>query len=67
MINPEVTFQASVDVIDRLLEEEIITEREAKLMISALDRETLAFKLPLRDEIRARIFTKMLITLKYMK
>ncbi|HEY4600405.1 MAG TPA: CtsR family transcriptional regulator [Cerasibacillus sp.] len=67
MINPKVSFQAAVDVVERLLEEEMITRREAKIMISALDRETLAFKLPLRDEVRARIFTQMLNTLKYMK
>ncbi|WP_163971915.1 CtsR family transcriptional regulator [Oceanobacillus halotolerans] len=67
MINPKVTQHASVDVLDRLLEEKIITEREAKLMLSALDRSTLAFQLPLRDEVRARILTSMLTTLKYLK
>jgi transcriptional regulator CtsR len=66
MINPEVTQQASIDVLERLLEEEIITEREAKIMLSAIDRTTLAFQLPLRDEIRARILTAMLSTLKYL-
>lgn len=67
MINPKVSFQSAVDVVERLLDEDIITKREAQIMISALDRETLAFKLPLRDEVRARIFTQMLNTLKYMK
>ena len=67
MINPKISFQSAVDVVERLLDEDIITKREAQIMISALDRETLAFKLPLRDEVRARIFTQMLNTLKYMK
>lgn len=66
LIQPAVTLQASVDVLERLLEEEMITEREAKLMLSALERDTLVFQLPLRDEIRARILTKMLTTLKYL-
>lgn len=66
MINPVVTQQASIDVLERLLEEEIITDREAKIMLSAIDRTTLAFQLPLRDEIRARILTAMLSTLKYL-
>lgn len=66
LINPTVTQQAAIDVLDRLLEEKIITEREAKLMASAMGRSTLAFKLPLRDEIRARILTSMLTTLKYL-
>lgn len=66
MINPTVTQQASIDVLERLLEEEIITAREAKIILSAVDRSTLAFQLPLRDEIRARILTAMLSTLKYL-
>ncbi|PAV27929.1 CtsR family transcriptional regulator [Virgibacillus profundi] len=66
MINPKVTQQASVDVLERLLEEEIITAREAKIILSAIGRNTLAFQLPLRDEIRARVLTAMLTTLKYL-
>lgn len=65
MINPAVTQQAAVDVLERLLEEELITGREAKIMLSALGRNTLAIQLPLRDELRARILTTMLTTLKY--
>lgn len=65
MINPKVEQQAAIDVLDRLLEKEVITERERKIIISAIDRNTLAFKLPLRDEVRARILTAMLTTLKF--
>ncbi|HLT55970.1 MAG TPA: CtsR family transcriptional regulator, partial [Bacillota bacterium] len=50
----------------RLLEEEIITKREAKIMLSAINRETLAFQLPVRDEIRSRILSAMLTQLKYL-
>src|SRR5690625_649058 len=67
MINPKVEQQAAVDVLERLLEKKVITEREKKIMLSAIDRNTLAFKLPVRDEIRARILTAMLTTLKYSK
>lgn len=49
-----------------LLEEEIVTEREAKIILSAIGRNTLAFQLPLRDEVRARVLTSMLSTLKYL-
>src|SRR5690625_3387357 len=66
MINPTVSQQAAVDVLGRLLEKDIITEREGRLMLSAIERNTLAFKLPLRDEVRARILTAMLTTLKYL-
>ncbi|MEN2769143.1 CtsR family transcriptional regulator [Ornithinibacillus xuwenensis] len=66
LINPTVTQQGAIDVLERLVEEEIITQREAKIMVSGIGRNTLAFQLPLRDEIRARILTSMLTTLKYL-
>ncbi|RYG72750.1 CtsR family transcriptional regulator [Lentibacillus lipolyticus] len=66
MINPTCSQQAALDVVERLLEQELVTKREAKIMLSAIERETLAFQLPLRDEIRARIMTSMLTTLKYL-
>ena len=66
LINPTVTQQAAYNVLERLVEEEIISTREAKIMANGISRETLAFKLPLRDEIRARILTAMLTTLKYL-
>ncbi|MCT2536634.1 CtsR family transcriptional regulator [Aquibacillus koreensis] len=65
MIQPSVTQQATIDILERLLEEEIITKREARIMVSAIDRSTLAFQLPVRDEIRSRIMTAMLTALKY--
>ncbi|MDL4841352.1 CtsR family transcriptional regulator [Aquibacillus rhizosphaerae] len=65
MIQPTVSQQAAIDILERMLEEELITKREAKLMVSAISRNTLAFHLPVRDEIRSRIMTAMLTTLKY--
>ncbi|SET72557.1 transcriptional regulator [Oceanobacillus limi] len=66
LINPTVTQQASIDVLERLLEEKLVTEREAKIMVSAIDRNTIGLKLPIRDEVRARVLTSMLTTLKYL-
>src|SRR5690625_1415904 len=51
LIQPTVTQQAAEDVIERLLEKEAITEREAKMMLSVVNRNVLAFPLPTRDEI----------------
>lgn len=65
-VNPSVTQRAAEDVLERLLEEKIINEREARIMLSAIHRETIAFELPLRDEIRARILTAMVSSLKYL-
>ena len=55
------------DIVFRLLDEEVITKREAKIILAALDRTTLAIPLPARDELRARILCAMLLTLKYEK
>lgn len=66
MIGSKVTQQVAAGILERLTEEEIITVREAKIMMSAIERNTLSFQLPLRDEVRAKILTAMLSTLKYI-
>ncbi len=53
------------DIVFRLLSEEMISKREAKLILSAVDRSTLLLPLPTRDEVRARILIAMLFTLRY--
>ncbi|CDQ21669.1 transcriptional regulator [Halobacillus karajensis] len=65
LIHSHVSQSKAVDVLERLVDYEIITDRESKLMASVIDRDVLAFSLPLRDEIRARMMTAMLFTLKY--
>lgn len=57
--------QVAEDIIFRLINEEVISKREAKMMLAAVDRHILALNLPLRDEVRARILRAMLTTLKY--
>ncbi|HEX7056462.1 MAG TPA: CtsR family transcriptional regulator, partial [Bacilli bacterium] len=68
----EYIMQAVRDRIDQLtaegliyqLEEaEIISRREANMLRAAISRETLPFKLPLRDEIRARLLKSMIVAL----
>jgi len=66
MINPQVSEQAAIDVLERLREKKVITLREEILIASAIERETLAVGLPLRDELRARILTNILTKLKYI-
>ncbi|OZI10605.1 CtsR family transcriptional regulator [Bacillaceae bacterium SAS-127] len=53
------------DIIFRLVEEEVISNREAKIMMSVMDRSVLDMDLPDRDELRARMIIAMLRTLKY--
>lgn len=55
---------ASDDIILRLLEDGVISEREAKMMVSVMDRSVLYIDLPERDELRARMMKAMLTSLK---
>ncbi|RDI39041.1 CtsR family transcriptional regulator [Falsibacillus pallidus] len=58
--------QASAeDIVFRLVEEGVLSPREAKIMISVMDRSVLYIELPERDELRARMLKAMLMTLKY--
>lgn len=61
------TQNMAEDIIYRLLEEEMINEREATLMLAAVNRDTLKLQLPTRDELRSAILKAMLLTLKYEK
>jgi len=60
------SFHASISqheaegLIDRLVRDEWITPREFKLMRSVVAREVLAFDIPVRDQLRARLMTVML-------
>lgn len=67
LINPEVSQQGAIDILERLYEKKIISAREESIMLSVVDREVLAFSLPQRDVLRARILTAMLSALKYSK
>ncbi|WP_436866364.1 transcriptional regulator CtsR [Bacillus fungorum] len=65
MIDHSVAQGNAESMIIRLIEEGIIANREAKLMLSVLDRSVLSMDVPSRDELRARILCAMLRTLKY--
>lgn len=53
------------DIIYRLVDEDVISNREAKIMLSVIDRSVLYIELPYRDELRARMLKAMLTSLKY--
>jgi len=61
------TQSMAEDIVYRLIGEEVITKREAKLMLSAVDRSTILTNLPQRDQIRGRILHAMLLALKYQE
>ncbi|MEH7108938.1 MULTISPECIES: CtsR family transcriptional regulator [Bacillaceae] len=65
LVDDRVSQSSAEDVIIRLVQEEIITNREAKIMLSVIDRSVLYIDLPYRDELRARMLKAMLTSLKY--
>ncbi len=65
LIGQKISQSRAEDVIMRLLEEEILSEREAKIMINVINRSVLYIDLPDRDELRARMLLAMLRTIKY--
>ncbi|MDQ1910910.1 CtsR family transcriptional regulator [Paenibacillus sp. GD4] len=62
-ISSHIDQSASEGLLYQLEEGQYISSREAALMKAAISREVLAFKLPLRDELRAKILKAMLISL----
>lgn len=65
LVRNSIPQSSSESIIQRLAEEDLITTREAKIMLSVLDRSVLLADLPYRDELRARMLKAMLTTLKY--
>ncbi|AST94012.1 MULTISPECIES: CtsR family transcriptional regulator [Sutcliffiella] len=65
IVRNRVSQSSAEDIIYRLVEEEVISAREAKIMISVMDRSVLYLELPQRDELRARMLVAMLNSLKY--
>lgn len=65
LINQRLSQASAEDIIGRLVAEEVISAREAKLMLSVIDRSVLYIELPHRDELRARMVKAMLTSLKY--
>ena len=65
LIESRIPQNNAEDVIYRLVEEEVLTTREARIMLSVIDRSVIYIDLPHRDELRARMLKAMLQTLKY--
>jgi transcriptional regulator CtsR len=65
IIDRRISQTAAEDLILRLVNEEVISRREAKIMLSVIDRSVLYIDLPHRDELRARMIKAMLTSLKY--
>ena len=49
-------------IVKNCFEYDLITEREAKIIISALTEKALPLKQPVQDQVRARILKNMLVS-----
>lgn len=65
LIDKRISQSNAESMIYRLVEEDIISSREAKIMLSVIDRSVLYIDLPMRDELRARMLKAMLTSLMY--
>ncbi|OYD06571.1 CtsR family transcriptional regulator [Paludifilum halophilum] len=63
MIGSQITQAAAEDLIARLREEDLMTDREAKMIRQLISREVLNLPVHLRDPIRARVMRAVVMTL----
>ncbi|MGC4378150.1 CtsR family transcriptional regulator [Fictibacillus sp. Mic-4] len=65
LIGDHISQANAENVIVRLHEEQVISEREARIMLSVINRSVLTIDLPKRDQLRAELLKAMIHTLKY--
>lgn len=63
LIGSNISQQGAEGITRRLLDEDLITEREAAMMRAVLSRDVLRIALPARDQLRALILKAMIISL----
>ncbi len=63
LIGNNISQQGAEGIARRLLDEDLISEREAAMMRAALSRDVLRIALPARDQLRALILKAMIISL----
>ena len=66
-IGDQIAQAATEHIVYRLLEEDVLSQREAALVQAATHRSALPLPLPMRDQVRAYILKAMLQTLKFEK
>lgn len=66
-ISSQISQREAEVMIERLGDEGLLTQREAALLKVATSRDVLLVDLPLRDQLRAKIFTQCLIALSVTK
>ncbi|MCQ2010652.1 MAG: CtsR family transcriptional regulator [Sporolactobacillus sp.] len=67
LIGYRLTQSMAESIIVHLLEEDVISDREARLMLMAVSHTVLDIDIPLRDELRANLLRAMLQSLTYSR
>ena len=63
LIGDSISFQNAHSILRSLYEYELLTEREAKLLLSAISDNSIPVSQPHRDIIRSKMFKNILINL----
>jgi transcriptional regulator CtsR len=66
-IGDSISQSCAVNFVERLMEEKVITPREALIIRAAIDRKNLNLKVPTRDVVRANILKGILSSILYYK
>lgn len=54
---------AGIELLNRLIEEDLLTDREGRLLAAVINRRALPLELPQRDQVRAAILKAVIFTL----
>ncbi len=63
LVGDHISERSAAAIVARLLEEGLITRREAAIIKTSLSRDVLRIGLPARDQLRANILKAVLITI----
>ncbi|GAA0380688.1 CtsR family transcriptional regulator [Bacillus horti] len=65
LIGDHISQATAEDMLDRLFDSRIISERENRLMKAVIHRNVLSFQVQVRDQLRAKMMQAMLVSLLY--
>ncbi len=62
-IGDELTFKRMCQILDKLISDEIVTERERTMIETSLSEDSLSMPFTIKDKVRAKAFKNVLIEL----
>lgn len=65
LIDQDISQTSAENIIDRLVELELVTDRESRLMKAVIQRRVLPFEVGVRDRLRANLLKAMIHALMY--